>query len=109
MRICMYVVLKNIIKICTGIDQTCVYTLCVVLLRVCVCVGVGHATFPLCCRKPSLTCKLCKLKQKLTQVDGLKILRKQLEVRYALDKEYNAEHNYSNRKLNMKEEQYILG
>lgn len=36
----MYVVLKNIIKICTGIDQTCVYTLCVVVLRVCVC-GCG--------------------------------------------------------------------
>lgn len=76
------VVLKNIIKICTSIDQSCVYTLCV-----CVC---GQATFPLCCRKPSLTCKLCKLKLKFTQVDGLKIIRKQLGVRYALDKVYSA-------------------
>lgn len=38
----MYVVLKNIIKICTGIDQTCVYTLCVVVLWVCVCVWPSH-------------------------------------------------------------------
>lgn len=41
----MYVVLKNIIKICTGIDQTYVYTLCVVVLRVCVCVWMGKPHF----------------------------------------------------------------